>query len=549
MFNLKLSEKTKSWIWLLPILIVSLVFILDPRYFTSPPLRSDDWDHLVFPAIFDQISFIDLGNRRPLLTSLLALLSPLFGLHIAWYYVINWLVIFLSAVVVFLIIKQAFPKFSWLALPTALIYLIYPVNYARTWLVTIVNSLALLISLISVVLIVQYAQTGKLMKLIFANLLFLVSLSTYEIGFGMVMLAATLIFLFHKGIPVKRRYLIGAILLTGVIFLIWRIYVQPKLFVVEDNYLASLDLSIIVVFRRYVQGLFIFLFNWIGPFLIGFGDHKYWVFVGLGGVIVLGFIIVLPKLVNKAKSDFGANYREWIARIKGFIKLSLIGGLFWAAGYIPVIFLWQPAFYGDSSRVNIAAIPGAALGLTAGIAGLKTFVFRKGIKIRNALIIMVMVLVVLGMAYQIHSQNIRFRVWEINKEFYRMTFGKIPGIMSGTKVVIVIPGYEALEPFEILPFRGDWEAESALRVLYNNPELFAEYYYLDNPSHPDNWIPQDSDLSRFIFVYFDPENSEIRIIEDPELALSLPFKAVAYDPDSRIVPFEFEIGKYRFLVE
>jgi len=458
-------------------------------------------------------------------------------------------VIFLSAVVVFLIIKQTFPKFSWLALPTALIYLIYPVNYARTWLVTIVNSPALLVALISILLIVQYVQTGKVIKLIIANLLFLISLSAYEIGFGLVMLATIFISLFHKGIPVKRRYLIYTILLIGIIFLIWRIYVQPKLFVLEDNYLASLDLSMIVLLRRYVQGLFIFLFNWIGPFLIGFGDHKYWVFVGLGGVIILGFIIVLPKLIIKAKSDLGENYRVWIAGIKGNIKLMLIGGLFWAAGYIPVIFLWQPAFYGDSSRVNIAAVPGAALVLTAGIAGLKTLIFRKGIKIRTAMIIIILVLVVFGMAYQIHSQNIRFRVWEINKEFYKMIFEKIPGIKNGTKVVIVIPGYDALEPFEILPFRGDWEAESALRVLYNNPELYAEYYYLDNPSHPDNWIPQDSDLSRFIFVYFDSENSEFRIIENPEIALSLPFNAVAYDPDSRIVPFESQMGEYRFLVD
>jgi len=549
MFNSELSQKLRPFLWVLPIFIVSLVFIADPRYFSSSPLRSDDWNWIIEPIIFNPLKIINLSDRRPLLSSLLAVLTPLFGLNIHWYYITNWFLLFLSGVVCYLIVKNAFPKQTYLALPTALILLIYPVNYARTWLIIINNTYALLLALVAILMMVLYARTGKIPLLILGNALFLLSLGTYEAGLGIVIMSALLLIIFIKEIPTKRRLLIATFLITAIGFIIWRTWIQPQIFSIQDFYLESIDINAMTTIRRYIQGLFIFLFNWLGPLLIPFGEIKYWLFVGLSLFGAFLLIIFLPNFIKRAKTNPDFIFNERVGRIKSLLLIALWGGLIWFAGYIPVIFLYQPVFYGDASRVNFAAIPGASLALSAILAVLITVIVRKKEKINRLLFIAVIPLVLFAMGYQIHSQNIRNQIWEVNKNFWHNTFEVVPRLEDNTKVVIVIPGFVELKPFEMLPFRGDWEAESALRVLYNNPDLFAEYFYSDIPFHPDNWEPTEVDLSRYLFLYFDPNDSQVRIIEDPENALALPIRTEGYNPSERLKPPQINGEKYRGLVE
>lgn len=543
------SKTTRALKWIAPIFLVSLVYILDPRYFTSPPLRSDDWDWLVHSYVFNPLKVVNLADRRPFISTPLALLTPIFGLNIQWYYVVNWLVIFACGLVFYQIVKRVFPHYAWLALPSALIFLIYPVNYARTWLIVINNSLALLLALIVILLMQMYAQSGKAWPLLVGNVLFLISLGMYEIGFGIVMLAALLFCCFGRELPKRRRILIGTFLLTGIGFFVWRTFIQPNILEIQDFYLDSVNLSVSILFERYVQGAFIFLFNWVGPLLFGFGDRKYWVFVGIGAVLLIGLLATLPRILKSAKSDKDFIYTERMGQSKALLKIALVGLLFWVAGYIPIIALWQPIFYGDGSRVNLAAVPGAALALTAGLAAVITLISKKRVSIQRILVIVLIPLIILGAVYQVRSQNERVRVWEINKEFWHLMFETVPGLESGAKVVIVIPGYADLAPFEMLPMRGDWEAQSALNVLYNDPSLFAEYYYLDIPDHPDNWFPTGTDFSAYVFVYFDPENDSVRVIEDPASALALSVAVEGYDPEQRITTYRPGMEAYRGLVD
>ena len=474
------------------------------------------------------------------------LLSSIFGLHFEWYYVVNWLLLFISGVVVYFIIKNAFPNKPWLALPAALIYLVYPVNYARTWLVIINNTYALLLALLSILLLLLFEKTGKIHQILLANLLFLISLGTYEAGFGVVILSALLLLILTRK---KRRWAFISILVVGVSFFVWRVFLQSGLLNVQDQYLQNVNPSILTVIKNYIQGLFIFLFNWVGPMLIPFGDYKYWVFIGLCLVAIVILSVLVVKRSKKLKIDSPDMFTRKLTEIKSLLKISVVGGLFWIAGYIPVIFLWQPTFYGDSSRVNFAAILGAALGIAALMAAGITFFSRRAEVPKRELLIAIIPLVILGMAYQVHSQNQRIKVWEINKHFWQEMFTTAANLKSGTKLIVVIPGYQELAPFEMLPFRGDWEAESALDVLYNNPDFFAEYYYLDNPGLADNWVPVSGDYSKFLFVYFDPESTSLSIIEDPSTALNLNITVESYDPESRMIDYSPEVGEYRWLVE
>jgi hypothetical protein len=503
---------------------------------------------LVEPIVFDSLELVNFSDRRPFLLSLFAILSPIFQLRIPLYYVVNWLLILFSGITFYKLIRYTFPKHRWLAVPVAVIFLIYPVNYARTWLVISINTFAFLLGLLTILLLVHYSRKGQAWRLFLANLLALISLGTYEAALGIIFLASVLM-LIDREIPKKRRLWMLTIPVTIIIFLLWRLVIQPQFFGVTDFYLTSATVSLPTVVRRYGQGLFIFLFNWVGPLLNPLGEIKYWVFV-ISGTLLIVFLIVLIWRRIKVMGENNDEMRaEKVGDAKALLKISGIGFLFWVAGYIPVIFLWQPYFYGDGSRVNFGAIPGAALVIVALVGALFTILFKKRNRVKKWVLIFVIPLGVAGMAYQVHAQNVRQRVWEVNQNFWGAMFELVPGIETGTKVVIVIPNYENVGPFEMLPFRGDWEAESALRVLYNNRELYAEYYYIDWTGAPDNWQSIGGDMGRFIFVYYDPELNEIRVVQDPFEALNLPFPIKNYDPDKRVIPYTQEMGEFRFLVE
>ncbi len=364
--------------------------------------------------------------------------------------------------------------------------------------------------------------------------------------FGIVMLSALLLILINRK---KHRWAFISIILVGIGFFVWRVFIQSSLLNVQDQYIQNVNLTFLTTIKNYIQGLFIFLFNWIGPILIPFGEYKYWVFVGLSLIVLILLSVLIVKRIKKLKTDSPVMLSGKLKEIKSSLNIAIVGGLFWVAGYIPVIFLWQPTFYGDSSRVNFAAILGAALVVVTLIAAGVTVFSNKTEFPKWTLIFILIPLILLGMIYQVHSQNQRIKVWEVNKAFWQEMFTAVPNIKSGTKLVIFIPGYQDLVPFEMRPFRGDWEAEFALDVLYNDPDLFAEYYYIDNPQLADNWVPVSGDYSKFLFVYFDPESGLFSIIQDPKTALDLKIQAESYNTENRITEFTPEVGKYRWLVD
>lgn len=543
------TTKFKRFQWIIPLFLVSLVYILDSRFFTSPPLRSDDWSQYVLQIVFNRIPFFDLTSRRPLLTSLMALVSPVIGLKIQWYYVLNWLLLLLSAVIVYQIVRQAFPRKPWLALPVALIFLIYPVNNARTWLVVINNTFALLLALVSILLLIHYHRSGKIYQLLVANLLFLISLLTYEAALGLVMFAALILVIFPEKSRRKRRWALFSIFLTGALFVLWRLILQPQLVNLQDSYITNLETTLNVLLSRYGLGLFTFLFTWTGPLLLGFDDQKYWVFLGICLAILAGLLAFVPRALRAAKGNTNFPRAERVKQEKEFLVISLIGALAWAAGYIPVIALWPPTFYGDSSRVNFSSIFGGALALVALIAFIITFFVNRKEQVGRILLIAAILLVLLGMGNQVYAQNKRVAAWEESKSFWQALFVEAPNLKNGTELVIVIPNYQKLGPYEMLPFRGNWDVDAALKVLYNNQDLTAEHYYMDSLAITENWIPVDGDYSQAVFVYFQPEEGRVRLIENPVTALNLSIQVTGYAPESRITDPVEETDAYRGLVD
>ncbi len=219
-----------------------------------------------------------------------------------------------------------------------------------------------------------YSQSGKLYQIILANFLTLASLLTYEAGLGIVFLAAVLLIVFTKH---RRRWALLSIISVSLFFVVWRSFIQPHFINFQDFYLQNANLSLLTLLSRYVQGLFIFLFNWVGPLLLSFGDNKYWVFVGINLIAISILVILIIKRNKKLKSETPQFLAEKVKEVKSLLKILFVGVLFWIAGYIPVISLWEPTFYGDSTRTNFVAILGAALILVSLAAIAITFLSKK----------------------------------------------------------------------------------------------------------------------------------------------------------------------------
>ena len=160
------------------------------------------------------------------------------------------------------------------------------------------------------------------------------------------------------------------------------------------------------------------------------------------------------------------------------------------------------------------------------------------------------------MQLQINQEN--QIAWEKQKQIWNGLFEAIPNIAEEKHVVIIIPGYQHLRPFQPYPFLSGWGIEAGMEVLYNNRSIGANFYYKDvqptkllftkNGFRP---IPTDKVISykKLIFAYYDPETETVRLVENLEETLGLRYPVNNYFPYENIVPVEPSTGEFRWLVQ
>ena len=135
---------------------VSILFLLCLLSFISldilksPPIVLDDWSLIVTPYAFNELRPYNLLNHRPFDMSFYYILTRIFGLRFEYFYVINLFVLFLSAVLIYALVKKIFPQHNWFASAVSVVYLIYPVDFTRTWIIMLYIRFWWLISLASV---------------------------------------------------------------------------------------------------------------------------------------------------------------------------------------------------------------------------------------------------------------------------------------------------------------------------------------------------------------------------------------------------------------
>ncbi len=508
--------------------------------------------------VFGDLHPVNPTDRRPLILVLYYGLASIFGLQIKFYYFFNWLIIFSSALMLYVIVRRAFPKSEWIASLVALTYLIYPVDHARTWLIMLYIRFWWLVSLGAIWLFMEYMETGN--PWIYAGAMAgtVVPLGAYEGQFGIILLASLLIAFLPLSRPVSRRLaLIGGVTAIAIAFLIWRAYVQPLLFHIDDAYVEALQFDPAIILDRYQEGFYIFLKGWFDQIQAQLElsriDLTYWSLVYIlvcctAGIWINSRISLIERLGNGQK----------ISTINNLFLIFLTGAVFWIAGYIPVIALYRPSISGIASRVNSFAIPGAAMMLVSVVSICGTLIANSE-RLRRFLVSTILLPFILaGIFVQLQVNRENQIAWDTQKRIWNGVFEVIPNIQDQKRIVIIIPGYQQLRPFESFPFLSGWEIEAGAQVLYNNPNIGGNYYYKDiqpvellytkngfRPIPTDKIIP----YKKLIFLYYNPQDKTVKLVENLEETLSLPFAINNYNPRENIVPITPSTTEFRWLVE
>ena len=540
------------------LLIISIISFLPANLLTSPAITSDDWSLIVAPYAFGELKPIDLTNHRPLDSSFYYVLTSIFGLRFEYYYLLNVLIIFLSSVMVYTLTKRMFGQQTWLASLAALVYLVYPVDYTRTWVMMLYIRFWWLISLAAIWYLLDFVDSGNKWKLALALTGIIIPLGAYEGQFGVVAIAAFLIAAVSKDKPTSRRLvLIGSIIIIGIVFYLWRFHIQANITDIRYYSAGSFQFNPAVIIERYLQGFDIFLSRWAAPLKIKPGSSGVQILIWALFYITICFFITL--LVFKSNtSPTTLLFKHRLPILKAQFVLFLTGGAFWVAGYFPIIGLYNPSLNGHASRVNSFAIAGAALVLTAFVAILSTALARSIPQIWPFAAAIIAPFILAGIFIQMQVNVENQATWETQREIWNGTFETIPNIQDKKGIVIIIPGYEKSHTFSIYPFSTAWEIDSGAKVLYNNQDINGYFYYKDLQDQQFEFknngvIPPGTErmigYKRLIFVLYHPNDNRVELVQNLEETLSLPFSVNNYTPQENIVPEQPSTADWRWLVQ
>ena len=540
------------------LLIISIISFLPTNLLTSPAIASDDWSLIVAPYAFGELKPFDLTNHRPTDSSFYYVMTSIFGLNFEYYYLLNVLIIFLSSVMIYTLTKRMFGQQTWLASLAALVYLIYPVDYTRTWIMMLYIRFWWLISLAAIWFLLDFVASGNKWKLALALTGFIIPLGAYEGQFGVVATAAFLIAAVSNDKPIARRLiLIGSIIIIGIAFYLWRFHIQANIADIRYYSAGSFQFNPAALIERYLQGFDIFLSKWAAPLKIKPDSSGVQILIwALFYITICFFITLLASQKNAPTTKLLPKHK--LPMLKAQFVLFLTGGVFWLAGYFPIIGLYNPSLNGHASRVNSFAIAGAALVLTAFVAIFSTALARSIPQIRPFAVAIIAPFILAGIFIQMQVNVENQATWETQREIWNGTFETIPNIQDKKGLVIIIPGYEKSHAFSIYPFSTAWEVDSGAKVLYNNQDINGYFYYKDLQDQQFEFknngvIPPGSEriigYKRLIFVLYHPNENRVELVQNLEETLSLPLPVNNYTPQENIVPEQPSTADWRWLVQ
>jgi len=244
--------------------------------------------------------------------------------------------------------------------------------------------------------------------------------------------------------------------------------------------------------------------------------------------------------------------------LKSQFILLLVGAVFWFAGYIPIIGLYRPLLNGHASRVNMFAVAGAAVIVVSLVALFSTFLTQSTFQARFFAVSLILPFILIGVFVQLQINKETQMAWNTQRNIWNGVLRTVPNIRDERNIVVIIPAYERLRPFESYPFTTAWEINAESQVMYNNPTVGGIYYYKDLQNQDFKFtkngiIPPGTErligYKRLIFVLYNSKDSSVELVNNIEETLALPFEIDNYTPNENIVPEEPTTTRFQWLMQ
>jgi hypothetical protein len=212
--------------------------------------------------------------------------------------------------------------------------------------------------------------------------------------------------------------------------------------------------------------------------------------------------------------------------LRPYFGLSLLGLLLIGAGYVPTIAVFLPNLSSYGSRFNMFATIGAALTLTAGLMIGALVVAKHQAQTKVLFLVTAIPLISLGIVTQAAVQFDSRVAWQEQRQIWQALFSVAPTFKAHTKVLFILPGYQArasYQSWQRTPLSAAWEASSAIRLLYNNSTLSADVIFPDisEPTEPSfsakGVLTQDTGIltpyaQTVVFIY-EPDVHTLRQVD------------------------------------
>lgn len=485
------------------VLAIAVVSVMISGLNASPALYSDDWVQVIHGPLVNEPRIFDIFDNRPMRMAPFYFQYQLLGLNVQSYY---WLLalshlLIALALFTFLSLFDRFRRHHF-ALIVTLLFMVYPTDYSRMWLNHWHYSSAFLVFAIAALLFARFAHLGGWPKLLIAIVGLFASLLIYEGHLGLVLLLGLVLVFGARGpVPRKRVVLLSIVIVSATVGA-WRIFGQ-QWFGIESYGLDRLVVDAETIVARVSLGLKITLvWGWsttvsnLVPWLRG---------NNIGSILMLLLVIGGVWMTLRVASMIGPTHdklglavddRKEIAQ---FSLVALLGLVVLVAGYFPVVTVYQPNLSDTASRFNQFAVLGGAMVVGSGLLVARILVSSNR-AIRHAfLFAAVGVLVAHGVVTQHLVSQEHHKSWVEQKAIWTQLSQIAPDLRDNTSVLLVLPGYveqAGFQSFGRLPFAGEWDWQSGLRLLYDNPTLSGVISYPDIDIEPETTLTDYGPVSK-----------------------------------------------------
>jgi hypothetical protein len=550
------SQKEHLWFSLALLLLngVTYLSIFDPVIF------ADDWFR-IRKFVFGVLPFIDWSSRRPFEEAFIKLVFDIFGLNLRVLFLLQVFLIFTCSLAVYFLAVRLFSGQKGLAFLSAVLFVVYPIDYGRMWFTRIYHWEIYLAVLAGMILLWAFGQKGRFWLWLVALVLIAPTLGAYDGQLGLVLIAGILPVLCMPKMPWSRRLILLVLPGIGLLFLYWRLIFQPAVLNIHDPYLQGFKPTLSGLFQTFLKIPSVLSEGWVKPFHSLLPDITIPKLLAiLAGIMVACAVLYL----SFGRDPAGSNpaQKENITQVlKAYVQPLGAGLILTVAGYIPVLAQNGPnlELSTGATRANLYAIAGASILLIALCGLVASLLMRNKALAGRVVLAAVIPLVVVGIFQQVWIQDEHREDWRAQQIFWKNLFVVVHNLKDGTTLVMVERTPAPTRPFERLSIGVEWEINNGIQVLYNNPTLQGTVYlpqftaggsretrFKEDGVHGYDLalIPYD----KMVIVEYSPANGVIRVVKDPEKELDLDFKVQGYDPSRFILNDPPASTPYRYLV-